>query len=177
MRIISGRFKGKRITAPQNLPVRPTTDLAKEALFNILNNRYYFADISLIDLFAGTGNISYEFASRGTGRITAVDIHSGCVRFVEKTSEELELGITVVKSDVFTYLQKSGNKADIIFADPFYDMPEEDFVKLIATIFERDLLLPEGVLIIEHPSRMELSSLPRFTERRKYGGTAFSFFE
>lgn len=177
MRIISGRFKGKRITAPQKLPVRPTTDMAKEALFNILNNRYYFADISLIDLFAGTGNISYEFASRGTEKITAVDVHSGCVRFIEKISEELELGIIVVKSDVFNYLQKSNGQADIIFADPFYDMPEEDFVKVVTGVFERGLLLEEGVLIIEHSSRMELSGLPHFVERRKYGGTAFSFFE
>src|SRR5665811_722982 len=105
MRIISGRYKSKRILAPKKLPVRPTTDMAKEALFNILNNRYYFADISVIDLFAGTGNISYEFASRGTQHITAVDSDSGCVRFIDSISEEMDLGISTFKKDVFDYLE------------------------------------------------------------------------
>jgi 16S rRNA (guanine(966)-N(2))-methyltransferase RsmD len=177
MRIISGKHKGRRITAPKKLPVRPTTDRAKEALFNILDNRYYFADISVIDLFAGTGNISYEFASRGTERITVVDADSGCVRFIEEISEEMDLGISTVKSDVFDYLEKSGAKADIIFADPFYDMAEEDFVKIVISVFERNMLLEEGRLIIEHAGQMDLSHVKNFAEKRKYGGTAFSFFE
>jgi len=176
MRIISGRYKGRRITAPKQLPVRPTTDMAKEALFNILNNRYYFADISVIDLFAGTGNISYEFASRGTEHITAVDTHSGCVRFIDGISEEMDLGITTFKSDVFDFLEKSATQVDVIFADPFYDMAEEDFAKIVSMVFERNLLLAEGTLIIEHPDRMDLSMLDHFSERRKYGGSAFSFF-
>ncbi len=176
MRIISGRFKSKRISAPKKLPVRPTTDMAKEALFNILNNRYYFADISVIDLFAGTGNISYEFASRGTEHITTVDADSGCIRFIDSISEEMDLGITTFKSDVFDYLEKSTAKADIIFADPFYDMVEKDFEKMVGLVFERNLLLENGTLIIEHTSRMDLSRLDHFSETRKYGGSSFSFF-
>ncbi len=176
MRIISGRYKSKRILAPKKLPVRPTTDMAKEALFNILNNRYYFADISVIDLFAGTGNISYEFASRGTEDITAVDIDTGCIRFIAGISEEMKLGITTFKSDVFDYLEKSAAQADIIFADPFYDMDEADFEKMVRLVFERNLLLENGTLIIEHTSRIDLSQLDHFSEKRKYGGSAFSFF-
>ena len=107
MRIISGSFKGRRITAPKKLPVRPTTDMAKEGLFNILNNQFYFDDISVLDLFSGTGNISYEFASRGTSRITAVDADYGCIQFIEKTSEDFQMGIRPQKSDVFSFLEKT----------------------------------------------------------------------
>ncbi|MGB7395813.1 MAG: RsmD family RNA methyltransferase [Pricia sp.] len=177
MRIISGGHKGRRLTAPQKLPVRPTTDMAKEALFNILNNRYYFADISVIDLFAGTGNISYEFASRGTEHITAVDMHAGCVRFIEETSEGLDFGITTVNSDVFDYLKRSNAQADIIFADPFYDMDLSGFETLVRSVFEQGMLLEEGSLIIEHANQKDLSHLEHFVEKRKYGGTAFSFFK
>lgn len=177
MRIISGQYKSKRILAPKKLPVRPTTDMAKEALFNILNNRYYFADISVIDLFSGTGNISYEFASRGTERIIAVDIHPGCVDFIEKISAEMNLGITALKSDAFEYLEKTDAQADIIFADPFYDTIDEGFGKIVTLVFERNLLLRDGTLIIEHAGRVDLSHLEHFSERRKYGGNAFSFFD
>src|SRR5690606_34905854 len=97
MRIISGVFKGRRITAPRNLPVRPTTDMAKEALFNILNNLYYLDDISVIDLFAGTGNISYEFASRGTETILAIDQDFGCVKFITDTAEGFKMPIKTLK--------------------------------------------------------------------------------
>ena len=118
MRIISGKYKGKRIVAPKNLPVRPTTDMAKEALFNILNNTYYFDSISVLDLFSGIGSISLEFASRGTTDLTAVDMHTGCTRFLEKVSGELELPIRVLKADAFSFLSKTNRKFDVIFADP-----------------------------------------------------------
>jgi len=107
MRIISGTFKGRRLTAPKKLPVRPTTDKAKEALFNILNNSFYFDEISVIDLFAGTGSISYEFASRGTQEITAVDRDFGCIKFIHKTAEEFNMTIQTVKKDVYKYLEAS----------------------------------------------------------------------
>ena len=110
MRIISGQFKGRRISAPKKLPVRPTTDMAKEALFNILNNQYYFDDISVLDLFSGTGSISYEFASRGTKMITAVDEDFGCIKFINKTAEEFEMDIRTIKSDVFKFLEKSSGQ-------------------------------------------------------------------
>ena len=177
MRIIAGKYKSKRITAPKKLPVRPTTDMAKEALFNILNNRYYFADIAVIDLFAGTGNISYEFASRGTENIIAIDSDAGCIRFIDGISKEMSLGIVTFKSDVFAFLEKSNVQANIIFADPFYDMAEKDIERMVSLVFERDLLLTDGSLIIEHNSRVDLATLEHFSERRKYGGSAFSFFK
>ena len=176
MRIISGLHKGKRLTAPKKLPVRPTTDMAKEALFNILNNRYYFNEISVLDLFAGTGNISYEFASRGTEQISAVDSDYGCIKFITSTSQILDLGIIALKSDVFSYLEKSKVQADIIFADPPYDLTFDDFESIPALVFENDLLLENGLLIIEHSSQMDFSHIVNFTEKRKYGGCVFSFF-
>ena len=101
MRIISGQYKGKRLTAPKSLPVRPTTDFAKEALFNILNHRIDFNDVKMLDLFAGTGNISYEFASRGTQEITCVDADFGCIKFISKIADELSFPIRAIKSDVY----------------------------------------------------------------------------
>lgn len=176
MRIISGSHKGRRITAPQKLPVRPTTDMAKEALFNILNNQYYFDDLAVLDLYTGTGNISYEFASRGTRQITAVDKNYACLNFIDHTAKALDFNIETVKNDAITYLEKYGVKADVIFADPPYDMPLEDFEKISALIFEKELLLENGVLVIEHSSQMDLSHQKNFTEKRKYGGSSFSFF-
>ncbi|NJB70437.1 16S rRNA (guanine(966)-N(2))-methyltransferase RsmD [Saonia flava] len=177
MRIISGKHKSKRISAPKKLPVRPTTDMAKEGLFNILNNTYYFEDLAVLDLFAGTGNISYEFSSRGTKEQVAVDADYGCVNFIGKTSNELELGITAIKSDVFKFLERQKGKFDIIFADPPYDMPFEDFCKIPQLVFANDMLLEDGVLIIEHFKHTDLTGQPHFTKQRKYGSSVFSFFE
>lgn len=176
MRIISGSFKGRRITAPKKLPVRPTTDMAKEGLFNILNNQYYFDEISVLDLFSGTGNISYEFASRGTSQITAVDADYGCIQFIEKTSEDFKMEIRVQKSDVFPFLEKTSLKSDVIFADPPYNLSLEDFERIHQLVFDNELLLPEGQLIIEHAKQMKLSHLFNFSSERKYGGSVFSFF-
>lgn len=176
MRIISGQHKGKRITAPKKLPIRPTTDFAKEALFNILNNRFHFNGLIVVDLFSGSGNIAYEFGSRGAGPITAVDENIECVKFITKTSAELDLDITGIKSDVFKYLEKAPVKADIIFADPPYDFDVESLSKLVTITFEKDLLREDGELIIEHSKRIDLSKLEHFTEIRKYGNSVFSFF-
>ncbi len=114
MRIISGKLKSRRLSAPKNLPVRPTTDMAKESLFNILNNNYFFDSISVIDLFSGTGNISYEFSSRGTKTICAVDAHYGCIKYINETAKALDLDINTFKSDVYKFLEKTALKADII---------------------------------------------------------------
>src|SRR5690606_19556564 len=119
-RIVSGTYKGKRIAAPKKLPVRPTTDFAKESLFNILNNHYYFSGLHVLDLFSGTGNIAYEFASRGAESIISVDGHLDCIKFINKISAELEMPITTVKSDVIKYLSSTSVTSDIIFADPPY---------------------------------------------------------
>lgn len=163
--------------APKNLPVRPTKDMAKEALFNILSNRYYFPEIKVLDLFSGTGNISFEFASRGVAQITSVDREAGCITYIDKISDQLGLGIETIKNDVFLFLGKQRQQYDIIFADPFYDMHEMDFTKIIELVFQNEMLLDDGVLIIEHSKRTSLSNLPHFTEERKYGGSAFSFFK
>ncbi len=177
MRIISGKHKSKRISAPKKLPVRPTTDMAKESLFNILNNLYYFDSITVLDLFAGTGNISYEFASRGTETIYAVDAHFGCVKFINQTAKELELDITTFKSDVFKFLEKASVKTDIIFADPPYDFEEAKFLKIADLVFQQELLNEEGVLIIEHSKHTDLSTHPKLSYQKRYGGSVFSFFE
>ena len=177
MRIISGTYKGRRLTAPKKLPVRPTTDMAKEALFNILNNRYYFDEVKVIDLFSGTGNISFEFASRGTENITAVDAHYGCVKYINSVVKEFDFNITTLKSDVFKFLERTALNADVIFADPPYDMDSEQFLKIANLIFERELLEEGGLLIIEHSNQTNLSEHPQFSFSKKYGGNLFSFFE
>lgn len=177
MRINSGKFKGRRIIAPAHLPVRPTTDMAKEALFNILNNTYYLDEVSVLDLFAGIGSISFEFASRGCTDIVSVDAHQGCIKFLEKTNDLLDAGLQTVKSDVFTFLERITTKFDLIFADPPYDMEQEKFERLISLIFERGILKEEGMLIIEHGKQTNLSDYPKFDRARKYGGNVFSFFK
>jgi 16S rRNA (guanine(966)-N(2))-methyltransferase RsmD len=177
MRIISGLYKGRRISAPKKLPVRPTTDMAKEALFNILNNQYYFDDISVLDLFSGTGNISYEFGSRGTDQITAVDAHFGCIKFINETADAFELNITTIKSDVFKFLEKSKLKHTIIFADPPYDFDLEAFSKIPNLVFKNELLEEDGLLVVEHSKHTDLSQLEHYSYSKSYGGNMFSFFE
>ncbi len=177
MRIISGNHKGRRIIAPKKLPVRPTTDVAKEALFNILNNYYSFSELKILDLFSGTGNIAYEFAARGSENITAVDANYDCVKFIKKTSAELDFPITTIKSDVFKYLEKALVKADIIFADPPYNLEKEKFAKISDLVFQNEMLKKNGQLILEHSKHTDLSDLDHFKESRKYGSSVFSFFE
>lgn len=176
LRIISGAHKGKRISAPKKLPVRPTTDMAKESLFNILNNRFYFDEIKVLDLFSGTGNISYEFSSRGCKDIIAVDSSKPCISFIDKMSDEMATtGLFAVLSDVQNFLTRDFNKYDLIFADPPYDF--EDYENLIALIFKKEMLKENGVLVMEHQTRSDLSHLPNFDSSRKYGNVRFSFFE
>lgn len=177
MRIISGKHKSKRLSAPKKLPVRPTTDMSKEALFNIINNHYYFYQVSVLDLFSGTGNISYEFGSRGTEQITAVDQHRGCVSFIEKTATELDLPIDVIKSDVYKYLERTKHSYDIIFADPPYNFDTNEFLKIADLVYTNNLLEPNGMLIIEHAKETKLDIHPNFSFNKRYGGSVFSFFE
>lgn len=177
MRIISGSHKSKRIWAPKKLPVRPTTDMAKEALFNILDNTYHLEEITVLDLFSGTGNISYEFASRGVKEITSVDKNSGCIQFIDKTSKELQFPISVIKSDVFKFLKHTKLKVDIVFADPPYNFEIKAFNEIYELVFINGLLNEDGILVIEHAEQTDLSPLPHFYEKRKYGGNVFSFFK
>lgn len=177
MRIISGTHKGRRIIAPKKLPVRPTTDRAKEALFNILTNRFVFPEISVLDLFSGTGNIAYEFASRGTPQITAVDVHYECVKFIKEMAKNLEMPITAVKTDTYNYLKKTPHSFDLIFADPPYDLSTENFLDIPKHIFQRNLLKEDGLLIVEHSKHTDLTTAPFLVENRKYGAAVFSFFQ
>jgi 16S rRNA (guanine(966)-N(2))-methyltransferase RsmD len=177
MRIISGIHKSKRLQAPKNLPVRPTTDMAKEALFNILNNLYHLSNLSVLDLFAGTGNISYEFGSRGTQKITAIDAHMGCVKYIQTTSKALNLEINAYKNDVFKYLEKTTTKFDVIFADPPYEFELEKFEQIISLVFDNELLNEDGILIVEHSKHTNLSNNKHLSYQKKYGGNMFSFFE
>lgn len=176
MRIISGKHKGKRLIAPKNLPVRPTTDMAKEGLFNILRNQYDFTEISVLDLFAGTGNISFEFASRGTADILSVDKDYRCLKYIASVSESLGLNIRTIKDNAFHFLEKTQWQFDLIFADPPYQLPESDFGKLVSLVFSKELLKKGGILVIEHSRHTDLSEMPHFAEQRKYGGSVFSFF-
>jgi 16S rRNA (guanine966-N2)-methyltransferase len=177
MRIISGIYKSRKINPPKKLPVRPTTDMAKESLFNILNNLYYFDDISVLDLFAGTGNISYEFASRGTEKITCVDQDFGCIKFINQTADDFKMPIQTIKSDVFKYLEKASIPSNIIFADPPYAFSDELFTKIPELVFQNNLLLEDGLLIVEHSKHTDLSKLSHFSFSKSYGGNLFSFFE
>ncbi|WP_062059153.1 RsmD family RNA methyltransferase [Aquimarina longa] len=177
MRIISGKYKGKRLTAPKKLPVRPTTDIAKEGLFNILRNQYNFSSISVLDLFTGTGNISYEFISRGTKDITVVDSHYACLGYIKSIAKELDCPIETIKSDVYNYLEKVKHPVDIIFADPPYDFSIDQFNKIPELVFKNELLNDGGILIIEHSKHTSLEESINFSNSRKYGGSVFSFFK
>ena len=177
MRIISGQFRGKKLIAPSNLPVRPTTDFAKTGLFNILNNYYSFEKIAVLDLYAGTGNLSFEFASRGCPAITAIDKDASCCNYMNKTAQQLGINkqLNVLQSDVLTYLKNSKSTTDIIIADtPYAETPASELVNLI---FENQLLKPNGVFILEHSSEVDFSQLPHYLQTRKYGFVSFTFFE
>ncbi|BCY29161.1 16S rRNA (guanine(966)-N(2))-methyltransferase RsmD [Flavobacterium okayamense] len=177
MRIISGKYKGRRIIAPKKLPVRPTTDLAKESLFNVLNNHFNFSGLKILDLFAGTGNISYEFASRGSEPITSVDADFGCINFIKKTATEFDFDITTIKSDVFKFLERCNTSYDIVFADPPYHLSQEQFESIVTLILKNEILDHEGMLIVEHSKETKLEHLENFSFAKHYGGTTFSFFE
>lgn len=177
MRIISGKYKGRRINPPKGLPVRPTTDMSKESLFNILNNHFNFDSLKILDLFAGTGNISYEFASRGSSPITSVDGDFGCVKFIKQTTAEFDFPIAAIKSDVFKFLEKCNTSYDIVFADPPYGLDQNIFEKVVLLVFENNILNEEGMMIIEHSKHTSLEHLPHYSFQKNYGGSIFSFFE
>ena len=175
MRIVGGNLKGLQFQAPAKLPVRPTTDMAKEALFNILQNRYDFEECQVLDLFTGTGNISIEFASREVKNIVSVDKHAGCVAWLKSVKEKHQLNsIDIRKADVFKFLAQTTDKYDIIFADPPYDLP--NIPMLPQLVANHQLLKENGVLVVEHPSMLKLNTQPGFVETRKYGYSSFSFF-
>ncbi|PKP17773.1 MAG: 16S rRNA (guanine(966)-N(2))-methyltransferase RsmD [Bacteroidetes bacterium HGW-Bacteroidetes-21] len=174
MRIISGSHRGRQIHPPQNFTARPTTDMAKEALFNILENRFDFEDIAALDLFAGTGSISYELASRGCQSITAIELDFKNASFIQKTAAELKFPVKCIRTSAFSYIKTCRATFDVIFADPPYDMSQADTIP--ALIIEKGLLKEGGMLIFEHSSKYSFSDLLFYIETRKYGKVHFSFF-
>ena len=169
-------MKGRRLIPTENLPVRPTTDMAREGLFNILNNILDYEELSVLDLFSGTGAVSFEFISRGVREVTAIEINSKCTDFIKKSA--LQFGVNnlhVVRSDVFDLLKRAYKKFDVIFADPPYQL--EDLPTLPDLIFERQMLVDGGIFILEHSKEHSFENHPCFWQHRKYGKVNFTFFK
>lgn len=175
MRIISGSLKGRRLN-PANLPVRPTTDLAKESIFNVINNNFDFDEVKALDLFTGTGSIAFEFVSRGCINVTAVDLNFKCIEFIKKSITDFNISnLIVYRSEVFNFLNSCKTSYDIIFSDPPYDMEKID--KIPEMIFNNNLLNDGGWLILEHSSEHNFTGNENFFQHRKYGKVNFSIFE
>lgn len=177
MRIISGSHKGRQIFPDKSFNARPTTDFAKENIFNVLKNYIEFEGISTLDLFSGTGSISYEFASRGAAKIISIEQNYKHYAFIKRMAEELKFDtIKVYKADVFHACKKlQGHKFDVIFADPPYNL--DKILEIPVAIFENNLLANDGIIVIEHPASVDFSNHPRFTEHRQYGSVNFSLFK
>jgi len=175
VRIISGIFRGKQIRPPGNFKARPTTDFAKESLFNILIHQYSIEDLDVLDLFSGTGSISYEFASRGARSVLAIEMAPKHFKFIQETCRALQMEqVSVIRADAFRYLKKPTQAFDFIFADPPFDHP--GLAELPDLIFSTDILIKQGVFILEHPGSYSFTAHPRFQQHRKYGGVNFTFF-
>ena len=175
MRIIAGTLRGRRLNPPANLPVRPTTDMARESLFNILNNYVDFDECSVMDLFAGTGAVSLEFVSRGVKEVTSIDINNACTEFIKSTVKQLNIGnVHVVRADVFDLLKRAYKKFDIVFADPPYAL--QDLPLLPDLVFKQDVLTDDGIFILEHPQEYQFEDHPHFWQHRVYGKVNFTFF-
>ncbi|ANF50012.1 16S rRNA (guanine(966)-N(2))-methyltransferase RsmD [Chryseobacterium glaciei] len=179
-RIISGRWKAKKIAAPKNFDVRPTTDFAKEALFSIIENTYDMQSISVLDLFAGIGSITFEFASRGCKDVTSVEMNPKHTSFLNSTAAELDMSVqvSVQRGDAFDWLKKFRNKKsfEIVFSDAPFEMEEKKYYELLSLVLNNKYLKENGVLIVEHQSRLKFDH-PNFLETRKYGNVSFSFFK
>jgi len=177
MRIISGKFGGRRISPPAKMPhTRPTTDIAKEGLFNILQSRMAFEDIKTLDLFGGTGCISYELASRGAADLTIVEKDPVMHAFIKKNIDLLKIeNCNVLRMEVFNYLQTCNEQYDFIFAGPPYALGTID--ELPKIIVAKKLIAPEGFFVLEHTPRNQYEKFDGFSFARNYGTTIFSFFQ
>ena len=177
MRIISGKWGGRRIDPPAHMPhTRPTTDMAKEGLFNMLSHRLNWQEIRTLDLFGGTGAISYELASRGVPEMVIVEKDPNMHRFIENNLQKLGAsGYQVLRMDVFAYLNSASQPFDFIFAGPPYALTTID--ELPTIIVNRNLIAPGGYFVLEHTPRNDYQQAPGFAFQRNYGTTVFSFFQ
>ena len=177
MRIIGGTLRGKSILPPVGYKARPTTDFAKEGLFNTLNNEFYFEDLAVLDLFSGTGSISFEFASRGAGEVIAVEMSPVNAAFIKKSAAMLGVSRTVqvVHHNVFDFIPLCTKRFDIVFADPPYAL--EGLDTLPDKVLGRGLVHPGGYFILEHPAEYDFAAHPSFVKEKKYGNVHFSYFQ
>lgn len=176
MRIIGGKYRSRRIPVPNDLKARPTTDFAREGLFNVLTNRVDWEETSALDLFSGTGSIAFELISRGCPHVVCVEQNPRHFEFICRAQEKL--GITElypIKADVFKYLLSMRQQFDLVFADPPYDL--RDAGKIPELIIEKKLVKEGGLFIMEHSKSLNFSLLPHFKEERAYGNVHFSLFE
>lgn len=175
MRIISGKYGRRRFEVPTHIKARPTTDFARENIFNVLQNLLDFEGKSALDLFAGTGAISFELASRGCTRVVSVENYPVQYNFICKVAAQLGAReITPVKGDVFRFVPACREKFDFIFADPPYDLP--DFAEVAPLVLNAGILSPDGIFVLEHSKNYDFSALPSFNQKRTYGSVNFSIF-
>lgn len=176
MRIISGIYKRRRFEVPRTFKARPTTDFAKENLFNVLSNYMDFDDeVTALDLFAGTGSISVELVSRGCDKVISIEKEPAHEAFIRKVLKELGTDKCFpIRGDVFKYITRSKESFDFIFADPPYNLPNLDTIPDI--IFQNNLLKEDGLLVLEHGKENQFEEHPRFVEKRVYGSVNFSIF-
>ncbi|HRP52672.1 MAG TPA: RsmD family RNA methyltransferase [Fluviicola sp.] len=176
MRIVRGIYKARRFNPPKNFPSRPTTDFAKEGIFNMLENKFDFVDLEILDLCAGTGNISLEFLSREAGNVTSVDMHPVCTKFMSKLKHDLgiENEWSIVRHEARGFLDLVNQKYDLIFSDPPYDV--NFHAQIIQKIKERNVLNENGLCVIEHGKQTDLTQEPGYIETRNFGNVFFSFF-
>ncbi len=177
MRIISGKFKGKKVKYNNLQNVRPTTDRTKESLFNILNQYFVFDNISALDLFSGSGNISYELASRGVKKITSVEKDVKCVKFIINFSKSLDIKLDIVNYPVLKFLKTTNSRFNLIVADPPYSYSRKEIEDLIDLIFSKEILRTNGILVIEHHKKNIIDDNEFLFDRRVYGSNSLSFFK
>lgn len=176
MRIVGGTFSGRRFSPPTNTPARPTTDIAKEGLFNILYNMMDIEGARTCDIFGGTGSISYELASRGAGELVLVERDQGNINFIKKTAKELGISdkLHIIKGDVFKFMKQNTEQYDFIFAGPPYALQNIDDLPML--VFEKNMLAPNGIFVLEHTPRNDYQHHPHFKRMKNYGTTVFTFF-
>ena len=176
MRVITGKYKSRRFEVPRSFKARPTTDFAKESLFNLLTNRMDFEDVDMLDLFAGTGGIGIEFISRGAREVTAVEMAHTQQNLIISCCKQLGIrNLHLIRGDVFKFVKACHVQYDFIYADPPYDLPQ--LATLPDLIFEQEILKEEGYFVLEHSKNNDFSTHPRFLEMRNYGSVHFSFFK